>query len=96
MITFSGTLTDSQRYSIAVTKRRRQKGRHDRSDDGSTSSWIRCWHRSTVTYSNDLLKCRVIEPDDFCHDCGTVVRRRPHLPIDWRPTPTHGETSPSL
>ena len=40
-----------------------------------------------------LLRCRVLEPDDWCHDCGargaprdTVVRRMAHVPLGWRPT----------
>lgn len=40
-----------------------------------------------------VLACRVIEADDWCHDCGgqgrargTVVRRLSHVPLGWRPT----------
>lgn len=40
-----------------------------------------------------VLACRVLEPDDWCHDCGcqgrargTVVRWLSHVPLGWRPT----------
>ena len=40
-----------------------------------------------------VLKCRVVEPDDWCRRCGcqgvardTVVRRLAHAPFGWRPT----------
>ena len=40
-----------------------------------------------------VLACRVVEPDDWCHRCGsqgvardTVVRRLAHEPFGWRPT----------
>ncbi len=40
-----------------------------------------------------VLACRVVEADDWCHECGqqgvlrdTVVRRLAHLPLGWRPT----------
>jgi transposase len=40
-----------------------------------------------------LLECRVLEPDDWRHECGcqgvprdTLVRRLAHLPLGWRPT----------
>ncbi|MCA0251824.1 MAG: ISL3 family transposase [Actinobacteria bacterium] len=40
-----------------------------------------------------VLACRVVEPDDWCHECGqqgvlrdTVVRRLAHEPLGWRPT----------
>ncbi|WMY79475.1 ISL3 family transposase [Citricoccus sp. I39-566] len=40
-----------------------------------------------------VLACRVVEPDDWCHRCGskgtprgTVIRRLAHEPLGWRPT----------
>jgi len=40
-----------------------------------------------------VLRCRVLEPDDWCHECGcrgvprdSVVRRLAHVPLGWRPT----------
>lgn len=40
-----------------------------------------------------VLACRVVEPDDWCHRCGsqgvprgTVLRRLAHEPLGWRPT----------
>jgi transposase len=40
-----------------------------------------------------VLACRVLEPDDWCHECGcqgrlrdTVTRRLAHEPFGWRPT----------
>jgi transposase len=40
-----------------------------------------------------VLACRVVEPDDWCHECGaqgrlrdTVTRRLAHEPFGWRPT----------
>ena len=40
-----------------------------------------------------VLACRVVEPDDWCHECGargtfrdTVERRLAHVPLGWRPT----------
>ena len=40
-----------------------------------------------------VLKCRVVEPGDWCRRCGcqgvardTVVRRLAHAPFGWRPT----------
>ena len=40
-----------------------------------------------------VLACRVIDPDDFCHRCGsegtprdTVTRKLAHEPFGWRPT----------
>ena len=40
-----------------------------------------------------VLACRVVEPDDWCRQCGcqgiarvTVVRRLAHEPFGWRPT----------
>lgn len=40
-----------------------------------------------------VLACRVVEPDDWCHRCGsqgtargTVIRRLAHEPWGWRPT----------
>ncbi|TQL48950.1 ISL3 family transposase [Ornithinicoccus hortensis] len=40
-----------------------------------------------------VLKCRVVDPDDWCRRCGcqgvardTVVRRLAHAPFGWRPT----------
>jgi len=40
-----------------------------------------------------VLACRVLEPDDWCHECGaqgvvrdTVGRRLAHVPLGWRPT----------
>lgn len=40
-----------------------------------------------------MLTCRVLEPDDWCHDCGaqgvardTVVRPLAHVQLGWRPT----------
>ncbi len=46
-----------------------------------------------VSTTRVVLACRVVEPDDWCHDCGcqgrlrdTVVRRLAHEPFGWRPT----------
>lgn len=43
-----------------------------------------------------VLACRVVEPDDWCHRCGsqgtargTVIRRLAHEPLGWRPTTLH-------
>ena len=43
-----------------------------------------------------VLACRVVEPDDWCHRCGsqgtargTVIRRLAHEPLGWRPTILH-------
>jgi len=40
-----------------------------------------------------VLRCRVLEPDDWCHACGaqgrpsdTVLRELAHVPLGWRPT----------
>jgi len=40
-----------------------------------------------------VLACRVLEPDDWCHECGvrgaprdTVQRELAHVPLGWRPT----------
>lgn len=40
-----------------------------------------------------VLACGVLEPDDWCHQCGlqgvprdTVVRSLAHVPLGWRPT----------
>ena len=40
-----------------------------------------------------VLRCRVLEPDVWCHECGargvprdTVLRRLAHVPLGWRPT----------
>jgi transposase len=40
-----------------------------------------------------VLACRVVEPDNWCHECGaegrlrdTVTRRLAHAPFGWRPT----------
>jgi transposase len=40
-----------------------------------------------------VLECRVVRPDDWCHECGcrgaardTVTRRLAHVPLGWRPT----------
>jgi transposase len=40
-----------------------------------------------------VLACRVVEPDDWCHRCGsqgtargTVIRQLAHEPLGWRPT----------
>jgi transposase len=40
-----------------------------------------------------VLECRVVESDDWCHECGcqgaprdTVTRRLAHVPLGWRPT----------
>jgi transposase len=40
-----------------------------------------------------VLRCRVLEPDDWCHVCGgrgvardSVVRELAHVPVGWRPT----------
>jgi hypothetical protein len=40
-----------------------------------------------------VLACRVLEADDWCHECGcqgtprdTVTRRLAHVPLGWRPT----------
>ncbi len=40
-----------------------------------------------------VLACRVLEADDWCHECGcrgvprdTVVRELAHVPLGWRPT----------
>jgi hypothetical protein len=46
-----------------------------------------------VTDESAVLACRVLEPDDWCHECGaqgrlrdTVTRRLAHEPFGWRPT----------
>ena len=43
-----------------------------------------------------VLACKVVEPDDWCHRCGsqgiprdTVIRRLAHEPLGWRPTTLH-------
>jgi len=43
-----------------------------------------------------VLACRVIELDDWCHECGaqgvprdTVLRQLAHVPLGWRPTILH-------
>lgn len=43
-----------------------------------------------------VLSCRVLEPDDWCRECGcqgrprdSVVRRLAHEPFGWRPTVLH-------
>ncbi|WOO97500.1 ISL3 family transposase [Micrococcus terreus] len=43
-----------------------------------------------------VLACRVLEPDEWCHRCGskgaprgTVIRRLAHEPVGWRPTILH-------
>lgn len=43
-----------------------------------------------------VLACKVVEPDDWCHRCGsqgtprgTVIRRLAHEPLGWRPTSLH-------
>ena len=43
-----------------------------------------------------VLACRVVEPDEWCHRCGsqgtargTVIRRLAHEPLGWRPTTLH-------
>ncbi|XNS25482.1 ISL3 family transposase [Citricoccus nitrophenolicus] len=43
-----------------------------------------------------VLACRVVEPDDWCHRCGsqgtprgTAIRRLAHEPLGWRPTTLH-------
>ena len=40
-----------------------------------------------------VLACQVLEPDDWCHECGaqgvprdTVLRELAHVPLGWRPT----------
>ncbi len=40
-----------------------------------------------------VIKCRVVEPDEWCHSCGsrgivrdTVTKRLAHEPLGWRPT----------
>jgi len=42
------------------------------------------------------LECRIVEPDNFCRQCGgqarargSVVRRVTHVPLGWRPTQLH-------
>jgi transposase len=42
---------------------------------------------------HSVLACRVLEPDEWCHECGaegeprdTVLRRLAHVPLGWRPT----------
>ncbi len=46
-----------------------------------------------VTSRRAVIGCRVVEPDDWCHECGchglvrdTVVRELSHEPLGWRPT----------
>jgi transposase len=46
-----------------------------------------------LTEESAVLACRVLEPDDWCHECGaqgrlrdTVTRRLAHEPFGWRPT----------
>ncbi len=46
-----------------------------------------------VHHDHAVLACRVLEPDDWCHECGcqgvprdTVVRELAHVPLGWRPT----------
>jgi transposase len=43
-----------------------------------------------------VLACRVLERDDWCHECGahgtprdTVLRKIAHVPLGWRPTILH-------
>jgi len=40
-----------------------------------------------------VLRCRVVEPDDWCHQCGargvprdSVLREFAHVRLSWRPT----------
>jgi transposase len=42
---------------------------------------------------HSVLACQVLEPDDWCHQCGargvprdTVLRQLAHVPLGWRPT----------
>ena len=46
-----------------------------------------------MTEARAVLACRVLDPDDWCRECGcqgrvrdTVVRRLAHEPFGWRPT----------
>ena len=46
-----------------------------------------------VRDDHTVLRCRVVEPDDWCHECGcqgvprdTVLRQLAHVPLGWRPT----------
>jgi hypothetical protein len=49
-----------------------------------------------VDEDHSVLRCRVLEPDDWCHDCGTqgvprdtVVRELADVPLGWRLTILH-------
>jgi transposase len=46
-----------------------------------------------VLEDHSVLACRVLEPDEWCHECGcqgvprdSVVRELAHVPMGWRPT----------
>lgn len=49
-----------------------------------------------LTHDQAALECRIVEPDNFCRQCGgqarvrgSVVRRVTHVPLGWRPTQLH-------
>ncbi|MCQ9369611.1 ISL3 family transposase [Brevibacterium sp. 50QC2O2] len=49
-----------------------------------------------LTPDRAIISCTVVEPDDWCHRCGspgaprdTLVRRLAHQPLGWRPTALH-------
>jgi len=46
-----------------------------------------------VLDGHSVLRCCVVEPDDWCHECGaqgaprdTLLRRLAHVPLGWRLT----------
>lgn len=47
----------------------------------------------SIDADGSILECRVLEPDNWCHQCGqqgvcrgTVIGRLAHVPLGWRPT----------
>jgi transposase len=49
-----------------------------------------------VLEDHTVLACRVLDPDEWCHECGcqgvlrhSVLRRLAHVPMGWRPTILH-------
>ena len=49
--------------------------------------------KQSIGADRSILECRVLDPDNWCHQCGqqgvsrgTVVRRLAHVPMGWRPT----------
>lgn len=49
-----------------------------------------------ISASKTIVRCRVVDPDDWCHQCGakgiprdTVTRRLAHTPCGWKPTTLH-------